>query len=214
MEIENKLLDLKNKWKKERPQYTNFVNDGILSYSEYDKQNPKILFLLKESHSGFVNIAPLPLTESNGWGPNGSSKTFWRYMRAYEHTIQCAFNNIPFNQKLVYEIRNKKNINTAYVNIKKQCGNNKKSDDKEIEMYAHQDRTFLIKQIDIINPDVIYCGGTISSYQILYEKLNLLTPRVYKSNDRLIINYHHLAHRRGYKTFKELYDLVNAANKL
>ncbi|UAM99097.1 hypothetical protein K8354_04535 [Polaribacter litorisediminis] len=208
MDISNKLQDLNSKWRASRPSYKNFANDGILNYSEYKKQNPKILYLLKESHSGFVNIAPHP----EGYGPIGDSNVFWRYMRGYEYIITKVLNNQEYDEKKLMILKENKNVNTAYVNIKKQCDYNKTSNPKEIEIYTNNDKEFLIEQIELINPDVIYCAGTFSFYQILYNDVNKLSNKVYKSNNRIIIDYYHLSHRSGYKTFKELYDLISEIN--
>ncbi|MGZ0016906.1 hypothetical protein [Yeosuana sp. AK3] len=209
MDIPQKLTVLNSKWKAERPQYKNFVSDGILNYSEYRKQNPKILFLLKESNSGFINIAPFP----EGYGPRGSSNMFWRYMRGYEHIIISALKEQPFNENKVLELKEKKNINTAYVNVKKQCDNNPTSNSMEIELFAQNDKELLTEQIELINPDVIYCAGTFSSYKILYNEVNKLSMGIYQTKERIVIDYYHLAHRKGYKTFKELYNIINAIHK-
>lgn len=208
MELVKKNSDLIAKWKKERPEYDHFAVDGILNYSTFEKQIPKIMFLLKEPNDNFVKIAPIE-ENSKGYGPKGNSNLFWRFMRGYEHVITIAWNNHKYSEN---EIRSKSqtpNINTAYVNVKKQCDNNRSSKNKEIESFAEKDKELLIEQIELINPNIIYCAGTFSSYKILDREVKIIAPRVYESEKRIVIDFYHLAHRKGYKTFKELHNLVS-----
>ncbi len=208
MDTEKKHETLISEWKKSRPEYDYFATDGILSYSDYNNQEPKIMFLLKEPNADFIDISPIK-PNSKGYGPKGNSNTFWRIMRGTEYTLTKAWNNENFNQNDVKKVIEKPNINTAYVNIKKQCENKSKSDNKEIISYARKDKIFLRQQIEYINPDIIYCGGTFSSYKILDEHCEKVNEQVYSSNGRFIIDFYHLAHRKGYKTFIELYNHIS-----
>jgi hypothetical protein len=210
MDLDKKLRALKDRWKNARPEYSKFVSDGILSYSHYKNQNPKILFLLKESNADFIYIAPLKLT-SKGYGPKGNSSLFWRYLRGYEYIINSIYNKLDYNHEIVLEKKELPNINTSYVNIKKQCDNKPTSNNKEIAKFALNDKNFLIEQIDLINPDVIYCAGTFGSYKILDDTLAPISEKIYKSNNRIVIDFLHPAHRKGYKTFKDLYDLLSSS---
>ena len=209
-QIEN-LNKLKQKWQKERPEYDNFVSDGILDYQKFSTQSPKILFLLKEANDNFKNIVPLPPNKKKGYGPNGNSHTFWRNMRAYEAIIQSVWQNEKFDKKELLKIKEQPNINTAYVNFKKQCENKSTSNEKDLLKYVKQDKDFLNEQIELINPNVIYCAGTF----LLYKKLDIpyekLSSKIYISNNRIIIDYLHFSHRKGYDTFEELYDLLNVS---
>lgn len=199
--------ELLEKWKESRPNYNYFTNDGILKYENFANQNPKILFLLKESNSDFINISPIN-ENSLGHGPKGNSNTFWRYMRGYEHVINCAWNKKDLNLNETLKIKESPNINTAYVNIKKQCDNKSNSSDQEIIKFAKTDKEFLLKQIEIISPDIIFCGGTLEPYIILESNLIKVNTKVYRSNHYFVIDFYHLAHRKGYKTFQELFDVL------
>lgn len=200
----NQLLQ---EWKKQRPHYSLFINDGILSMKDFEIQNPKILFLLKESNADFINISPIN-ENSKGYGPQGNSNTFWRYMRGYEYVLQCFWRNINFNWEEAIRVKELPNINTAYVNIKKQCENKSKSNNNEIIKYAKEDKDFLVKQINIIDPDIIYCAGTFNSYRYLTSDIIEIKKGVYKTGNRIIVDFYHLAHRKGYSTFSELFELL------
>lgn len=56
----------------------------------------------------------------------------------------------------------------AVVNIKKSNGE-KKSDMKELLIYAEHDKKELKDQIEMINPDIIVCGYTIEPLDLLYD---------------------------------------------
>ena len=208
--IEKRQFKLNKKWQENRPNYTSFVFDGILSIDDYLKQSPKILFLLKESNDNFVKIAPL--SDPNGYGPKGKSGTFWRYMRGYEYIISSILTNQVVEKKQVMKIKERPNKNTAYVNIKKHDENKSNSNYKDILKYAVDDKDYIIEQIELINPDVIYCAGTFDFYKKIDKNYRKVSERIYKSNDRIIIDYLHLAHRKGYKTFVELENLLKSAN--
>lgn len=195
--------ELNKKWKIARPEYSNFVSDGILNYEKYSNSNPKIMFLLKESNDNFCNIAPLKENE-NGYGPKGNSNTFWRFMRGYEFIIQQIWDGEIDYNPAVLKAKEKPNINTAYVNVKKQCQNKPTSAVNNLIEYASNDKDFLKEQIEIIYPDVIFCAGTINLFKIIFEECEPVSEKIYLSENRIIIDYLHLAHRKGYKTFEEL----------
>lgn len=209
--ITQELDKLNIDWKRSRPHYAMFVFDGILNPELYNDSSPKILFLLKESNAYFNPIAPLP-KDLLGYGPKGNSNTFWRYMKGYEHIIRTTYNNEIFNESDLSYIKEQVNNSIAYVNIKKDCQNKSTSNYNNIMNYAVNDKEYLMKQIDLINPDVIYCGGTIDFYNEIYSDSIMISDKVHESKNRIVIDFLHLAHRRGYKTFKELYELLIKAN--
>lgn len=204
--------ELLKEWQKARPTYQPFALDGILSPKHYEKSNPKILFLLKESNGDFVEIAPIK-AGSNGYGPSGNSNTFWRYMRGYEKVINLAWRKEKYDDNAVKKAKEFPNINTAYLNLKKHCENKSSSNKDDIKRYVERDRLFLIKQIELIEPDLIYCAGTLDFFKILYPDLRKVEDRVFKSNGILVVDYYHLAHRKGYKTFEELHRILETAFK-
>lgn len=210
MDIKEELDLLNIIWKNARPEYDYFVFDGILNYDIFQSQSPKILFLLKESNADFNPIAPLP-NGFIGYGPRGNSNTFWRYMKGYEFIISSVVNKNNFDLNELHVIKEQPNNSIAYVNIKKQCENNRISNNNDLRSYVTKDREFLNRQIDLINPDVIYCAGTFSFLKLLDNNLIEVSDNVYKSNKRIIIDYKHLAHRDGYGTFMDLHNKLIAA---
>lgn len=211
MERIKKLKSLEIQWKNERSHYKDFVIDGILDPVEYLKSEPKILFLLKESNSDFFKIAPLSSEHKKGYGPSGSSPLFWRYMRAYESIIRDIWANELFDENKIRIDKEKPNNSTAYLNLKKTCENKSVSNNNDLLKYALHDKEYLKQQINLINPEVIYCGGTFKFYRHLDTNCKYISEHLYESNNRIVIEYLHPAHHEGYKTFKILYDLLNTS---
>jgi hypothetical protein len=66
------------------------------------------------------------------------------------------FENINFIKERIVD-------SIAYVNVKKNAGGTSKSNNNEIAQYAVSDKEFLKRQLNLINPNIIFCGGTINS---------------------------------------------------
>jgi hypothetical protein len=205
MKLEKRNNELLGKWKLARPEYKTFMNDGILCESIYNKTIPRICFLLKEGNDNFIDIAPIG--DDEGYGPDGNSKVFWRLMSSWIYVMTCAWNNLKLDEKVLYEYREKPVNSVAYINIKKFCENKSNSNHNDLFEYARRDKEFLLKQMEIANPDIIYCGGTKSLFDELY-KSHEIEDRVYLANKRIIVDYYHPSCRKGYKTANELYLLL------
>ena len=197
-------------WKNQRLEYANFCEDGILVEKEWEVSNPKILFLLKETYSHFIDI-------SGPMGPQGTSRTFWRKMKIWTYVVTEYFNNrIPqFDELLV--IKEKPNDSIAYVNIKKNAekieGNGDPySDDTDILSYLKKDSNFLRRQIDLIKPEIIFCCSTIIFIKELYPNLIFLSNNLFQADGKLVIAHGHPSSRKSYQ--REFDDLSTILQKI
>lgn len=190
--IKNKQEELYLKWQNTR-NYSYFVKDGILNYEKWNSLSPKILFLLKEAADDFINIAgeKIDITKGNG-------NHFWWNICYWKYIIEHLYNNVDpifIARTELPEARLNNNIldSIAYVNIKKQCDNFTRSEDKNILKYAESDGGLLREQIDLICPDIIFCSRTtFKAYQLIYcENMETINEICFKHNDRLIINFFH-----------------------
>lgn len=179
-------------WKSEKG-YENFVYDGILNYSIWENYSPKVLFLLKESTNDFKNIAEQKIDIRQG-----SGKHFWWNICYWKYLIEQLYKNQNpefINKDKLPEVKYNNHIldSIAYVNIKKKCENNNSSKDKDILQYAINDRRLLVEQINLINPNVIFCSDiTFKSYKHLYpDNLKKINTTCYNHNNRLIIKFRH-----------------------
>ena len=179
------------KWKNNR-NYSYFVYDGILNYQKWNVSRPKIMFLLKETADDFVHIANNDIDIRNG---NGSH--FWWNICYWKYVVSSLYTgkDISFisTSELPESQQNYILNDIAYVNIKKQCDNKTKTNDSEILQYALGDKDLLIEQIDLINPDVIFCNPiTFKAYSNIYEnKLEALNEICFKYDNRLILKFRH-----------------------
>lgn len=190
--LKEQQTQLYEKWKTQRG-YEYFVYDGILNYEKWNSISPKVMFLLKETADDFIMIADEPHNVTTGNGPH-----FWWNICYWKYLIDKMYKNeeVEFiDQYELPEVRFNNNIldSIAYVNIKKDCENKTQSSDSEIKEFAKSDGPLLVEQIDLINPDIIFCNNvTFVSYKYIYnvsmEKLNDIC---YKHKNRLILKYKH-----------------------
>jgi hypothetical protein len=101
----------------------------------------------------------------------------------------------------------------AYVNVKKQCDNLTKSNDRDILNYGYRDADLLREQIEMINPDVIFCSSTtFKVYNHLYPAdINSVNHICHKHHNRLVLNFYHPSYfqiRGGRET---LFNILNSA---
>lgn len=179
---ESKIKALMAKWKKSHEknanvQNINFIDDGIVNpekwFNPANKQfkGKKILFLLKEAYSKDDEKASWPLTD---WlrteHPIDGKHKIWK--RVVEWTYALVNTNskkIPkFSEKEIKDNYNEYLENIAVVNIKKSCGKSN-SNMGEILKYAEQDKDFLSKEIELIDPDIIVCGYSIQALMKVFD---------------------------------------------
>jgi hypothetical protein len=195
--MKQQLDNLLDKWKLERPNHTCFVHDGIFDYEKWGSQK-KILFLMKEPHSMEANddlakhIIERAKSEINLW-------SIWKNLALWTYCInQTDKTKIALYKKLTNSEQLDLLSSIAFVNVKKQNGESLSNNDI-IAQYAIKDGIFLKKQIEIINPEIIICCYTMSSYEKIYsvEKSNFhqYTEGIYFHENRVIIDFYHPANR-------------------
>ena len=207
--------ELRDEWKKARPQYNPFCDDGILSdeaIEEYWEKSSKIMFLLKETHNEFYNIR-----QGYGLGPYGGP-TFWRKMRMWTYIIdEVLKGNSPSYEEAI-KIKEEPNDSIAYVNLKKyaEVDKGKSSNDADILNYLKNDKDFLLRQIELISPKIILCCGTFKYINNpnckLFDNIAKVSDKLYKANNIYLIDFPHLSGRESYK--KGYDDLLKIASNL
>ena len=199
--------ELLRNWKEQRPTYKYFCNDGILVEAVWAKANPKILFLITETHIHFTEI-------KGPMGPGEPNCTFWRKLKIWTYIITEYLNGrVPvFNT--IYKIKEDPNDSIALVCVKK---NTQKmdpsfefsSDYDDVLKYTKTDKDFLIKQIELINPGVIFCCETILYAEELFPGLLNISNRVYTNDKTLFISYKHPCNKYGFENgFDEISSIM------
>lgn len=194
--LEQAQNDLFTTWMTEREYKSSSFNlDGILNYKTWESLNPKIMFFLKETADDFLDVRKDPINIRKG---NGNH--FWWNIVYWKHAINQIYNKneidhslLPFSE--LHEVKYTNYIidSIAYVNVKKICENKTSSNDAEILKYAMNDKPFLHEQINLINPDIVFCSKiTFKAYKEIFgEELEQINSICYKHNNRLILKFVH-----------------------
>lgn len=160
----------------------NFVVDGALNADLYKKQDVKILFLYLETYGYESNRKTLMSKEFPDWIKSSGTKTF----------KQCAlltkriFDNIeilktgkeiaPIHVNYFRELYPKNSLlinelsKVAFVNIRKTSNANVSADNKAILKESKENKELLVRQIDLLNPDIVITGGGLAS-NIFFNEL-------------------------------------------
>jgi hypothetical protein len=188
--------DLFDRWLKARPEYEEdnkeFTRDGISNFERWEKQEPKILFLLKEAWGGFIPLHP----EQKIKGMFGINIARWKLV------IKELYNNRDAEPVFMEAWqRPEYNDDIAIVEVKKVDEEKTSSNINIINEFAVRDSAFLKEQIDLINPDIVFCCGTTDAYgnhifgDDTWEQISsIFEPRpchCYKHKNRLIIDFYH-----------------------
>lgn len=144
-------------WRDGYPQGARFVRDGAVNWDEWISQKtPKVLFLLKEAYTD----------EPDGF----DLREYVRLWRKWKGTWQgvaiitkaihdAAKGDILFDKRFLEEERGKILQSISIVNIKKVYGESKSCND-DLLCYARHDAEFISREIEMLEPNVVVCGGT------------------------------------------------------
>ncbi len=174
-----------------------FTLDGPSDWTRYSQQHPRILFLLKESHG-------------EGWHPSikkdmdktrfSQNVTLWKY--AINALYQNPAGKLDFPD--IWSIPNGDHSDIAFVEVKKLNESKPTSRNNEIKAYARKDKEFLKTQIDLLDPHIVLCAGTIDPYDVIYgedyDPYVDLSPnenrKCWHLSDRLVIDFVHPSYWR------------------
>jgi hypothetical protein len=186
------------------------IDDGIIDKEKWALAKPKILFLLKEStkRSCWVQIAGVPIDTQKG-----DNRRFWPNVLCWKHAVSSAFTKgrVPeYTEVDTDEFRTNNRIldDIAYVNVNKKLGGSK-SDDRVITKIAFDNRLTLGKQIDEIDPTVVFCCYTQNAYRAIYEpaEFQVVANDIYFHKNRFVIQFYHPSNRR---TPEDLYEELSS----
>lgn len=191
-----------------------FISDGVVNHDIWDDRScgKHILYVLKEAYGG-----------DEDWSLAASVRTQAPWSAIWNRIVEWTYgisNTTPEKaaryepDKISLDKPNKWLNQIAVVNLKKSGG---KSNSKypEISAYADYDAVELVKQIEMIDPEIIVCGAT-------FEDLNRISGNTcekgscdnwyYYSDaiggkERLFIDYYHPANR--YPSLLNYYGIVN-----
>ena len=124
-------------------------------------------------------------------------------MKLWSLTITKIFNQQSTNLGSYLNEKEKPNTNVAYINIKKDTTitpiDSQYSEFDNIKSYAVSDSAFLRRQIDIINPNIVLCGGTFCFSKYLYNDLIQIDSNLHlRKTNQFWIDFYHPSCRKSY----------------
>ena len=196
--------ELFKKWQaKEKHQGKLFNCDGIVNVDEWEKEDCRILFLLKEAwHRKTMDGSEYDLAKdlrnSEPWS------SMWNRVAEWTRGIHLTEEGKPAPYHKLKKSEAKLELQKiAVINIKKSGGESRSKDD-DIMQYAEEDYDLIYDQIEMIDPTIIVCGYTIgflnkiiqkSGEKPIDKKKNHCDNWHYKWKDRIVLDYYHPAYQ-------------------
>ena len=149
--IKEKEKELFARWQAERG-YKYFISDGIIDEVEWNKQNYKILFVLKEANweNSNADLCEFLLSEC--------SSSYWKTWNNVARWTKALIEKGEYPRYVSKSDKSYWLRKIAVMNLKK-VGGDAVAEDETIKSYSTTDRTYLKEQIELYKPDIIICCG-------------------------------------------------------
>ncbi len=207
---------------------TNIIRCGVVDEETYLSSSIKIVFVLKEAHSQKINWSipdklkeQIHLFERENQPMNPNYLATWLQAGVWAYAIiNNSFDNyrVLCQPKIVAQ-----GLKCIGITNLKKIGGGAEADPKEIKYFAEKDSELWQKELEIMNPDLIICGGTFGivinilhlERDILYQKpkkkysyttLNINNKRI------VILSFRHPGNRENRE--ENLNDLKILLDKL
>jgi hypothetical protein len=172
---------------------SDFIEDGIIDLSHWQKADRKILLLLKEAYGDYGDLCWLIRDEWKG----PKYKVWWTASYWLYGLRKMGGGYIPAFPKEQEEFDECKEflLSAAVVNIKKSRGKSS-SDYDDVMKYAREDAELLREQISLINPEIIVCGYTYDYFTEFWQgSIEQVgdTGFVFRTANHILVNYWHPA---------------------
>jgi hypothetical protein len=185
------LSELFAQWRQSYPQIqaAHFVTDGPINPPNYESAALRILFVLKEAHdrNGVMGACGYDLP------------TFWRDTKSFRQKRDIVGTRLDGWAGDLYVRTGHKRplpreafLASAVMNLKKLAGG-AKANPKEIKEAVKSDQQYILRQLEILNPKIIVCGGTLCYLRpILKDFMQVNSAKfTYSWCDKLIMDHHH-----------------------
>ena len=216
MSIKEKEQALFSAWKAKQG-YKYFISDGVFNEEELDKQDYRILFVLKEANweNATADLCELLLSEKS----SGYWKT-WNNIARWTKAILEGGDYPRYVSKSDKTYWLKKII---AMNLKK-VGGDEHAEDETIYSFAQNDRVYLKQQIELYNPDIIICCGRgtgknadilhdvvfekdeVSDWQEPILKYNYFLAKVNNKENVPVVSFYHPQMRGSHQLFEKRFE--------
>ncbi|MEN6348268.1 MAG: hypothetical protein ABFD08_02575 [Syntrophomonas sp.] len=180
MSINSQLEALYAGWKKPEEQ---FISGGVVNEDKYCSAKCKLLVLLKEASDkdNDADWSLVDLVNDQIKAYKAQEKGYleiWKRIGMYSYGLQNEFENfINISLKIwVNDVHIPEGLEYIAVTNLKKSGGAGSSNYEEIKGYAIRDKELWIKEIKIMNPDVVMCGGTFSIVHEILEFKKDVSP--------------------------------------
>ena len=165
-----------------------FISDGIIDPARWCDASRRVAFLLKEAYGGDANW-DLCSAIREEWGANlGPTLRKAAYLTyAAHHLTETHLPEIPSES---FELARGALLSSAIVNIKKSHGEST-SDPDDIASFLDRDRSLILEQLRIIDPEIIVCGGTWYCAKTLWPKAKYIYDMVWADSQRFFVDFWH-----------------------
>lgn len=174
-----------------------FVRDGILDEERWASAPRKILFLLREAYEKRRRPEGFDQREKiRDWGkPKGKT------LRAIANWAFAAHRGTSSHIPVIVSVnkpeRSEACLASAIVNVKK-SGGESRSDLNQVAKFCELDADKIREQIEMINPEIIICGGTwaeASRFIWRDDEKHEVYARTYSVRDRFVFDFWHPANQ-------------------
>ena len=194
------------------PPYGKFVRDGIVNPDKWNKQEPKICFLMPEP-GGYADVEKNPdgVDLAAMWNEKGAfTKLMFKFAIWVQAVYDAMFDPVPYAKKPILKQKDDLIRAISIVNVKKSDGQ-LVPDYDIIKKFAQEDATEIRKEIELINPDIILCCNTFRyvtgprpadaegkvrrkrDFVFYREELTGGAKDVYRWEDKMILDFFHPA---------------------
>jgi len=208
------LDNLMDAWEEAFPEGWHFNRDGVISKENWDSGGKKVLFVLKETNKAKQNVVTainraMEVKKSGWWRGKVLRRVGrWAYgLQNYDGVVP-PLKDAKLNEKNA--------INSiAYINIRKAAGK-ARTNRKTFDAHASEYSSFVRRQIELINPDIVVLCGTYSQVKrYVFPELKKVSERVHLNEGVVFINaFHPAARRKSSMLYYQVLDSYHAYKNL
>jgi hypothetical protein len=186
-----------------------FMWDGPSNWEKYESSKPKIVFLAKEAYASAHPSNQIKIHDR-----------FTRNIARWASLIISILNNDTITKNPFEDNLQESYDSIAIVEIKKIDDNKTSSSPSNLQKFAWLGREFLKKQLEILEPNIIICCGTIDYFNIINnyseEEGKQTEKEIFKiggcnclnSGNILVADFYHPSRRKKGSTDLYLFNLM------
>lgn len=172
-----------------------FVRDGIIDPERWAEARRKVLFVLHEAYGSPEHAAGRDLRTAIRTQPNGPGRRTWWTVAYWAYALQnLSDGRLPrFPDDLeTSAAAGEALLSSAVINIKKSNGRAAQDWD-DLMLYADQDGSFIRRQVDLIDPQLVVCSNVWCLIRDRWPDARQLYDMVWLADGRVFVDFWHPA---------------------